>query len=72
MFAAAKGEELAQYSADYIEENGGNGGQEIRTWVTLLGAVPKQSASYTFYESIPEWLTGAGMAIMDVVDASDA
>jgi 2,3-dihydroxyphenylpropionate 1,2-dioxygenase len=66
LFAAGEGEKLADYSADYIEENGGNGGQEIRTWIALLGAVSARSASYTLYEGIQEWLTGAGMAIIDV------
>ncbi|RPK03094.1 DODA-type extradiol aromatic ring-opening family dioxygenase [Priestia endophytica] len=53
---------LRNWSYDYIEENGGNGGQEIRNWLVLLGALQDFNAEVVCYEPIPEWVTG--MAIV--------
>jgi 2,3-dihydroxyphenylpropionate 1,2-dioxygenase len=53
---------LRNWSAEYIEENLGNGGQEIRNWLVLLGALKGFDASLACYEPIPEWVTG--MAIV--------
>ncbi len=53
---------LRQWSSESIEENGGNGGQEIRNWLVLLGALKNFAADTAFYEPIPEWVTG--MAIV--------
>jgi 2,3-dihydroxyphenylpropionate 1,2-dioxygenase len=53
---------LRNWSAEYIEENLGNGGQEIRNWLVLLGALESFDASIACYEPIPEWVTG--MAIV--------
>lgn len=53
---------LRNWSAEYIEENLGNGGQEIRNWLVLLGALESFDASLACYEPIPEWVTG--MAIV--------
>ncbi|MDN3233174.1 MULTISPECIES: hypothetical protein [Priestia] len=53
---------LRKWSYDYIEENGGNGGQEIRNWLVLLGALQDFKAEIVCYEPIPEWVTG--MAIV--------
>ncbi|MEH7113335.1 hypothetical protein V7124_13260 [Neobacillus niacini] len=53
---------LRNWSAEYIEENLGNGGQEIRNWLMLLGALQSFEARVACYEPIPEWVTG--MAIV--------
>ncbi len=53
---------LRKWSSQFIEENGGNGGQEIRNWIVLLGALQKFEADLAYYEPIPEWVTG--MAIV--------
>nr|WP_263323460.1 hypothetical protein [Neobacillus sp. Marseille-Q6967] len=52
---------LRNWSADYIEEYLGNGGQEIRNWLVLLGALENFDASVACYEPIPEWVTGMGI-----------
>jgi Catalytic LigB subunit of aromatic ring-opening dioxygenase len=41
-----------------IEREGGNGGQEIRNWMALLGAVPGWKGEALAYEPVPEWITG--------------
>lgn len=53
---------LRSWSSDYIEENGGNGGQEIHNWLVLMGALQNFENQVAFYEPIPEWVTG--MAIV--------
>jgi 2,3-dihydroxyphenylpropionate 1,2-dioxygenase len=60
---------LRKWSAEFIEENGGNGGQEIRNWLVLLGALQSFAANAAFYEPIPEWVTG--MAIVQFKQAVD-
>ena len=54
-------ETLRNWSYEEIEENGGNGGQEIRNWIALLGAVQNLEADVVYYEPIPEWVTGMGI-----------
>lgn len=49
---------LRNWSSEFIEENGGNGGQEIRNWLILLGALQSFEVDVAFYEPIPEWVTG--------------
>ena len=53
---------LRKWTSEYIEENGGNGAQEIRNWLVLLGALQEFDSTVAFYEPIPEWVTG--MAIV--------
>jgi 2,3-dihydroxyphenylpropionate 1,2-dioxygenase len=60
---------LRNWSAEYIEENLGNGGQEIRNWLVLLGALQSFEASVACYEPIPEWVTG--MAIVQFKQPSN-
>ena len=53
---------LRKWSSEYIEENLGNGGQEIHNWLVLFGALQSFETDVAFYEPIPEWVTG--MAIV--------
>ncbi|MGG1674847.1 hypothetical protein ACIFOT_03750 [Neobacillus sp. NRS-1170] len=53
---------LRNWSAAFIEEHLGNGGQEIRNWLVLLGVLQGFEADVACYEPIPEWVTG--MAIV--------
>ena len=55
---------LRKWSSEFIEENGGNGGQEIRNWLVLLGALQGFEPNIACYEPIPEWVTG--MAIVQL------
>ena len=57
-------ESLRKWSSEFIEENGGNGGQEIRNWLVLLGALQSFEPDIACYEPIPEWVTG--MAIVQL------
>lgn len=41
-----------------IERDAGNGGQELRNWIALLGALPGWKGEVLAYEPVPEWITG--------------
>ncbi|MBA4603408.1 DODA-type extradiol aromatic ring-opening family dioxygenase [Thermoactinomyces mirandus] len=60
-------ESIRKWSTEFIEENGGNGGQEIRNWLVLSGALQEFESELAFYEPIPEWITG--MAIVKFVQS---
>jgi Catalytic LigB subunit of aromatic ring-opening dioxygenase len=49
---------LSRLTYEEIERDGGNGGQEIRNWIGLLGAVPGWKGELLAYEPVPEWITG--------------
>jgi Catalytic LigB subunit of aromatic ring-opening dioxygenase len=51
-------EPLLDLSWAEIERDGGNGGQEIRNWLALMGAVPGWKGEVLAYEPVPEWITG--------------
>jgi hypothetical protein len=51
-------EPLTRLTHDEIEREGGNGGQEIRNWIALLGAVPGWKGEVLAYEPVAEWITG--------------
>jgi Catalytic LigB subunit of aromatic ring-opening dioxygenase len=49
---------LTRLTWDEIERDGGNGGQEIRNWIALLGATPGWKGELLAYEPVAEWITG--------------
>ena len=49
---------LLRWTWAEIERDGGNGGQEIRNWIALLGAVPGWKGEVLAYEPVAEWITG--------------
>lgn len=55
---------LARLTADEIERDGGNGGQEIRNWIAALGTVPGWKGETLAYEPVPEWITGCATVWM--------
>ncbi len=54
---------LRQWNSEFIEENGGNGGQEIHNWLVLLGILQEFDPQVACYEPIPEWVTGMGVVM---------
>jgi hypothetical protein len=55
-------EPLTRLTWAEIERDGGNGGQEIRNWIALLGALPGRRGEVLAYEPVPEWITGCAVA----------
>jgi protocatechuate 4,5-dioxygenase beta chain len=51
---------IARLSDDYILENGGNGGMEIRNWACAMGALSGARGEVIDYAPVPEWVTGLG------------
>ena len=47
-----------------IEEQAGNGAQEIRSWVAMAGAVGAGTGRTLAYAAVPEWMTGMGVAAL--------
>ncbi len=52
---------LAYYTHEEIAREAGSGGQEIRTWITLAGALPDWKAALLAYEPVVPWATGCGL-----------
>jgi hypothetical protein len=60
------GEAVAALTYDEIEVEGGNGGQEIRNWIPVLGALPGRKGQVLYDEPVPDWLVGTGVVWMEV------
>ena len=45
-----------------LVEQAGNGGNELRAWIAMAGAVQARSGEVLAYEPMPEWLTGMAVA----------
>jgi aromatic ring-opening dioxygenase catalytic subunit (LigB family) len=52
---------LAEYSHSEIDKEAGSGGHEIRTWITVAGAVQDRRATLLAYEPVHPWATGCGL-----------
>lgn len=50
-----------------IEANLGNGGQEVRNWLTVRGCAEDFDAREIYYEAIDGWLVGAAVSILERV-----
>lgn len=65
--AALERGDLAGYgnwSTADIEAAAGNGGQELRTWLTMAAALDFAPGRALAYAPMPEWLTGMGAAVI--------
>jgi 2,3-dihydroxyphenylpropionate 1,2-dioxygenase len=61
-------EQVDTLTTDAIGHDAGLGGQEIRTWVAAhaaLSAVGPYETSFHYYEPIPHWLCGFGVAFAE-------
>ncbi len=58
--AAGRAEEVVALT-DAEVERAGNGAHEIRSWLTVAGAVPGKPARVLAYEPITPWVTGMGV-----------
>ena len=65
ILASGQAESLVDWGDSEILEPAGNGAQELRNWMTALGAAGEgRRAEVLAYEPIEEWLTG--IAVVDV------
>lgn len=58
--AAGQVEEVLRLT-DAEVERAGNGAHEIRSWLTVAGAVPGKTARVLAYEPVVPWVTGMGV-----------
>jgi 2,3-dihydroxyphenylpropionate 1,2-dioxygenase len=65
LFASGKASELAEFTTQQIEDEAGNGAQELRTWLMMAAMLDYVPGERLAYEAIPEWLTGMGVTILD-------
>jgi 2,3-dihydroxyphenylpropionate 1,2-dioxygenase len=49
---------LAARGTDWIAQHGGNGGQEIRTWLAVAAATGNAPGTALFYKPLRTWMTG--------------
>ncbi len=61
LVVAGPREKLTEYSHAEISAEAGSGGHEIRTWITLAGALPEWRANVLAYEPVVPWATGCGL-----------
>jgi 2'-aminobiphenyl-2,3-diol 1,2-dioxygenase, large subunit len=61
----------ARPAAD-IRREGGNGGLEIMSWLTMAAVVPEARAEVVYYEPMPSWMTGMGGVVMKWQESSRA
>jgi 2,3-dihydroxyphenylpropionate 1,2-dioxygenase len=57
-------EKYAHWSTADISAAAGNGGQELRTWLTMAAALDFAPGRRLAYSPMPEWLTGMGVAVI--------
>jgi hypothetical protein len=57
---------LAEWDTDRIYEDAGNGGQEIRNWLMVAGAIEDAPAQVLSYYPAVQWLTGTAIARFDL------
>lgn len=57
---SGKAAALAERGTAWVEEHGGNGGQEIRNWIFTAGAAAERPAAVVAYQPVRRWLTGIG------------
>src|SRR5215204_3594204 len=60
LFVRGEAGAVAGWSRDQIEE-AGNGAHEIRSWLTLAGAMEGRPAELLAYEPVAAWVTGMGV-----------
>lgn len=58
-------EHYLSLSTPELEKVAGNGGQELRTWLTMAAALDFAPGMTLCYSAMPEWLTGMGAAIIE-------
>ncbi|GAB7520311.1 DODA-type extradiol aromatic ring-opening family dioxygenase [Rhodococcus sp. no. 34] len=72
LFASGKASELAEFTTQQIEDEAGNGAQELRTWLMMAAMLDYVPGERLAYEAIPEWLTGMGVTILDPAGTTSA
>jgi 2,3-dihydroxyphenylpropionate 1,2-dioxygenase len=62
-------EHYVAWTSEQIEEAAGNGGQELRIWLTMAAAMGFAPGRPLAYSPMHEWLTGMAVAVLDPLPA---
>ncbi|GAA2446316.1 2,3-dihydroxyphenylpropionate 1,2-dioxygenase [Actinomadura vinacea] len=65
LLEGGKAARITEYTTERLEEVAGNGAQELRTWLLMAALLDHVPGRRLAYESIPEWLTGMAVAVLD-------
>jgi 2,3-dihydroxyphenylpropionate 1,2-dioxygenase len=57
--------DLTGWTQDRLEAEGGNGANEVRTWLMAAAACGHRPGRTLVYSPMPEWLTGMAVAVID-------
>ena len=57
--------ELAAWPVERLVAEGGNGANELRTWLVMAAACGHAPAETIVYSPMPEWLTGMAVAVIE-------
>jgi hypothetical protein len=68
LFAQGRADEALRLSETEVEA-AGNGAHEIRSWLTVAGALGPRPAEILAYEPIQAWSTGMGAISFDLAQA---
>ncbi len=60
---------LATITPEEINREAGNGGEEIRNWLTVAAAVGGHPGEVISYEPVADWVVGCGAAFWDLTKA---
>jgi 2,3-dihydroxyphenylpropionate 1,2-dioxygenase len=58
-------EHYLPWTSEQVEAAAGNGGQELRTWLTMAAALGFAPGRQLGYAAMHEWLTGMAVAVLD-------
>jgi aromatic ring-opening dioxygenase catalytic subunit (LigB family) len=61
-----RSEEIASIPPESIARDAGNGGEEIRNWLTVLAAIGDRPGELLAYEPVPDWVIGAAVVYWDL------
>jgi aromatic ring-opening dioxygenase catalytic subunit (LigB family) len=61
-------DEIVSLSPEAIERDAGNGGEEIRNWITVMAAAGCRPAELMGYEDVADWVCGAGLVYWDLAN----
>ena len=61
-----RGDEIASIPPESIQRDAGNGGEEIRNWLTVLAALGDQPGELLAYEPVLDWVAGSALVYWDL------
>lgn len=70
--AEGRWEEIIGWAPSWIEDEAGNGAQEIRNWITAAGFADGAALAPSCYAAMPEWLTGIAVAEFEMSEGQDS